>query len=193
VPGFFKRLFGTTSGPTADCIVPRIKNHHFLAALRERGVPEDQMPVTRPLVADLLVTFAFDLPDSFQMVSEADVSERGLTKEKLWELAVDNLRKRMPQIGRQGDPPLMQVVTGENLEACVLLLDEFWRNLASQIPGKVVVSVPHRDVVLVTSSKSEAGLKQIRETTAEVFGQDDVHSLSTTLLSWMGENWEVFD
>src|SRR5262249_23307121 len=55
--------------PDRSTIVPRIKHRQFLKSLRDMDVPDDQMPVTEPLVADLLVTYAFDLPGMFQMVT----------------------------------------------------------------------------------------------------------------------------
>ena len=64
--GFFKKK--QLPEPDASQIVPRIKHTNFLQALREMGTGPDDTPVTEPLVADLLVTYAFDLPDMFQMV-----------------------------------------------------------------------------------------------------------------------------
>jgi hypothetical protein len=55
--------------PDRSTLVPRIKTPEFLAALRQMQIPADQMPYTEPLVADLLVAYAFDLPDSFQMAN----------------------------------------------------------------------------------------------------------------------------
>ena len=125
--GLFKKKPTIVKQPKdTSLIVPRIKHINFAAAVRERIKNEDDMPVTEPLVADLLVTYAFDLPDSFQMVRRRDVTELGLPPEQLRAIAIANLKRQVGNFGYQGDPPLVQVVTGNDLEACVLLLDDFW-------------------------------------------------------------------
>src|SRR5688572_7228204 len=43
-------------------ILPRIKQAEFNNALKAAGAPPDQWPVTEPLVGNLVVTYAFDLP-----------------------------------------------------------------------------------------------------------------------------------
>jgi uncharacterized protein YtpQ (UPF0354 family) len=190
---FLKNVFGGGESLSSDCIVPRVKNRNFTTALLEQGIPEDQMTLVDPLFGELLITYAFDLPRSFQMVSENCLVDLGLTKEEVKSIAIENLRKQIPEIKRQGNPPLMTIVTGGNLEACVILLQEFWQFLSQKIPGKIVISVPHRDILFVTSSESEDGLKQIRKATADIFGKDKVHSLSPNLFAWDGNSWEVFE
>lgn len=54
-------------------IVPRIKHTNMFAALDETNVPPDERPFTEPLVADLLVAYAFDLPKVFQMFKRSDL------------------------------------------------------------------------------------------------------------------------
>ncbi|MCW3053362.1 MAG: hypothetical protein JWN14_2532 [Chthonomonadales bacterium] len=55
--------------PGRETIVPRIKSTQMLVTLANMGYPTDQLPVTEPLVADLLISYAFDLPQTFQMVT----------------------------------------------------------------------------------------------------------------------------
>ena len=58
--GWFKKK--PPSEPARSNLVARIKHTNMLAALREMDVPEDQWPLTEPLVGDLLIAYAFDLP-----------------------------------------------------------------------------------------------------------------------------------
>lgn len=48
---------------TASQLQPRIKHLNFLRALREAGVPADEVPYHTPLCGELLVTYAFDRLD----------------------------------------------------------------------------------------------------------------------------------
>jgi uncharacterized protein YtpQ (UPF0354 family) len=179
--------------PDATTIVPRIKNVAFLEALKEHGVPQDQMPHTEPFAADLLVTYAFDLPEIFQMVMAHDLRRLALDSRQLRDIAVTNLRREIREIGRGGEPPLMQAVVGGDLEACVLLLDEFWQKLEGKVPGEIVVAVPARHVVLITGSESDEGLQLMRQRTAEDFAAGGNHSLTQSLLVRRNGSWAVFE
>ena len=53
----------------ADQLQPRIKHLNFLKALQAAGVPPAQQPSHMPLCGELIVTYAFDLPDSFMMAT----------------------------------------------------------------------------------------------------------------------------
>jgi uncharacterized protein YtpQ (UPF0354 family) len=180
--------------PDSSLIVPRIKHTNFLVALRDIVKKEDNAPVAEPLVADLLVTYAFDLPDMFQMVCARDVRRLGLSPEQLRATAVNNLQKQLGNIGREGEPPLLKMVVGNNLEACLLLIDGIWQSLASKIPPEIVVGVPTRDVLLVTSSAStKGGLQLLRDAVKEAHGRETTHALTLQLLVRRGDRWEVFD
>jgi uncharacterized protein YtpQ (UPF0354 family) len=175
-------------------IVPRIKHTNFLAILRDKIKNEDSMPATEPLVADLLVTYAFDLPETFQMVRVAEVSQMGLSHEQLRATAIANLKQQLGTIGRVGEPPLLKVVTGNNLEACVLLVDDFWAGLAGKNPPEIVVGVPTRDVLLVTTSSStKGGVQMLRDAVKEAQTGDNTHWLTKHLLVRRADKWEVFD
>lgn len=175
-------------------IVPRIKHTNFLAVLRDKIKNEDSMPATEPLVADLLVTYAFDLPETFQMVRIADVRQMGLSSEQLRATAVANLKRQIGNFGYTGNPPLLKMAVGNSLDACVLLIDDFWQSLAGKIPPEIVVGVPTRDVLLVTTSAStKGGIEMLRKTIAEAQTGDNTHWLSKHLLVRRADKWEAFD
>jgi uncharacterized protein YtpQ (UPF0354 family) len=193
--GMFKKKPAVVQQPRdTSLIVPRIKHFDFLPAVRERIKNEDDLPVTEPLVADLLVTYAFDLPEAFQMVRQRDLREIGLSMEGLRAVAIINLMQQVGDFGYQGDPPLMRAVTGNNLEACVLLIDEFWQMLADKIPPEIVVGVPTRDVLLVTTSASKkGGLQMLREAINEARNGEKTHWLTEHMLVRRGDHWECFE
>ena len=189
--GLFKKR--QPEEPDRSTIVPRIKHLNFVSALAEMGIPEDQRPVTEPLVADLLVTYAFDLPESFQMVTRHDLERLSISPGELRSIALENLRRDLPGISVQEAGPLLQIVTGNNLEACSLLAEAFWTELAAQISGRTVVAVPSRDVVLVCSSESPDGLEVMREATTEVLENEHTHGLTDQFLTWQNGQWEIYE
>lgn len=178
--------------PDASTIVPRIKNVAFLEALAAH-VPREQWPHTEPFIADLLITYAFDLPEAFQSVMAHDMQRLSLNVMDLRDLAINNLRHQIREIRRGGEPPLLQVVVGEDLEACILLLDEFWQKLEGKVPGEIVVAVPARHVLLVTGSESDEGLQLMRQHTADEFAAADNHALTQSLLVRRNGSWAVFE
>ena len=191
--GLFKKKPEPVKQPLdASLIVPRIKHTNFLDAVRDRVPNADDLPLTTPLVADLLVTYAFDLPEAFRMVRVRDAQALGLSPEALHATAVANF-KQLADIGRKGEPPLLQVVTGNDLEACVLLHDEFWGMLTDKIPPEIVVGVPTRDILLITTSAStQGGLEKLREAIQSARTGDNTHWLTENLLVRRGDKWEVF-
>ena len=188
--GFWKQR--QPAGIDRSTLVPRIKHVNFVTALKERGIPADQMPPTEPLVADLLVTYAFDLPAMFRIASIADFDRLALRPPEARALAIANLHRQVPKIGTVGGAPLLRVVTGNESEACSLLVDSFWDDQASQVSGELVVAAVSRDVVLFCGRDTPDGLAKLRERAGQVQRQDPVHSLSRHLLTRRDGAWTLF-
>lgn len=189
--GLFKKR---NSQPKYDPsqIVPRIKNVEFVAALEEAGVPQDQLPVTEPLAGDLIVTYAFDLPDSFEMVTRPHLAELGVEPGALRELAVDNLRRQIPQISLQQSGSLFRAVTGNNMDACTLLSQSLWEERAKSMAGSLIAAVPSRDFVIFCDSTSEDGMHELQEFAAGAFAAAENHALTPSLLRWTGAGWQAY-
>ncbi len=174
----------------ASLILPRIKQSEFNNALKQAGAPPDQWPLTEPLVGNLVVTYAFDVPAGFMMVRPQDLAQLGLSPEQLRGLSLDNLKREMPEIAVEVTGDVQRVITGKNFEACTLLAPNFWSKVASQIDGEVIVAVPSRDVVLFCSSLSSQGLADMVSMANEVLRQEAAHALTNELFVWRN-GWQV--
>jgi uncharacterized protein YtpQ (UPF0354 family) len=95
----------------------------------------------------------------------------------------------MPEVGYQDLGPFRQIVATENLQACVLLADRFWEQVADETEGEVVAVVPHRDVLLFCSSRDEVSIKGIAAIAESTLAEGDRHSLSSALLVWRDNRW----
>ncbi|MEM7478578.1 MAG: hypothetical protein AAF483_26645, partial [Planctomycetota bacterium] len=73
--GWFRKKSPDPIEPSAAAIVPRIKHLEFVESLREMEIPREQMPISEPIAGELLVTYAYDLPDMFAMVTPASLDE----------------------------------------------------------------------------------------------------------------------
>ena len=175
-------------------IVPRVKHTNMLAFFRENGIPEKDWPVTEPLVADLLVAYAFDLPEAFEMVTPADLNRLTLMPGELRAIAMRNLRQRIGDIKTEGQgSPVYMLTAGDDLSACLLLLDDMWEEFAGQVPGKMVVAVPSRGIVLVTSDEWPEGLALMRELVTGVWERETTHRLSDVFLVRTQSTWTAFE
>jgi uncharacterized protein YtpQ (UPF0354 family) len=175
-------------------IVPRIKHANMLAALVETGAPPSELPFTEPLVADLLIAYAFDQPGMFQMVKVSDLQRLGLTPSELRDLAMENLRRQLTDIRAKGQgTPIIWLTAGEDLGACLLLLDKLWKDLAKQLPGEIVVAVPDRGTVFATSTEWTGGLELLRVFTDGAIERADTHRLTEHFLVRRQGRWVTFE
>ncbi|MBX9694112.1 MAG: DUF1444 family protein [Cyanobacteria bacterium] len=180
---------------TKQDIVPRLKVPKFVKALRDLGVPEEQLPIMEPFLGDLLLTYSLDLPDLFQMLTLSDCERLEIPPEELKEIAIANLRAQMPEIEIANDEeqPIMQIITGKNLEACTLLLPDFWDELCQEMEGELLAVAPHRDLVFVGDSQSPDEIEALKTVAAEVLEQKDNHVLSPQLMVWRDSSWQLFE
>ncbi len=187
--GWFKKKPPVSPEPDASTLVPRLKTLEFTASLQGMEIPEDQLPYTEPFVADLVVSYAFDLPGLFLMASGETIAGLGIPLSEVRDVAVANLVGQLPRVGFTDRGPFRQIVTGENLEACTLLVADFWDQIAADADGEVVVAVPSRDVVIFCGSHSAEGVAALRTFAAVVFKDENSYSLTDQLLVWRGGDW----
>jgi uncharacterized protein YtpQ (UPF0354 family) len=188
-------LFGKKTAPFTEPVVPRIKHLNFIEALKPIAAKDPgAMPVTEPLVGDLIVTYAIDMPGMFKMFSQREFEKSGLSKQELRATAVANLRKNLPRLKLSTKGPLVSLALGSNLDACLLVIDRIWEQVIPHmpVPGKIVATAPNRDMVLCTSSESEEGIAKLRQIAKVQHAKEPVHSLSEQLMLREGGEWFVF-
>jgi len=178
----------------ADRLQPRIRHVDFLKALQAAGVPPGQQPAHSPLCGELIVTYAFDLPDSFMMATPALVEQAGVAHAELPRIARANLERAMPQPRFFAKDGCGLAVTGQDLEAAMLLVDRVWNDMAPNFRGEIVAAAPRRDRILMCDSANTASLAALREQAREFFDErDDPHRLSTQLMVRRAGQWVLFD
>lgn len=175
-------------------VVPRIKHTNFVTTLRSIVKNEDDLPVTEPLVGDLLVTYAFEQSGAFKMLCRHHLQRLGWSQEELRANAEANLRKHFGEVQWAGELPVLQMIVGNDLEACVLLLDEVWEDLVDSVPSEILVGIPTRNVLLIGSTESgEKGIAKLHESVEAARTGSNTHWLTDNLLVRREGRWEVFD
>jgi uncharacterized protein YtpQ (UPF0354 family) len=190
------RLRLAPSGPhDASIIVPVIKGH-VPPSDDIIVLPPDASLTSDPLVGELNIFYAFDLPGHFVYVSEHDCRTLQLDRHGLRKLSVLNLVKRRskPEILRPSDAVVMLRLDGD-LEASLLLHDSLWRQVANDMPGDTIVAVPSRDVLVVSGTKVTNGVETLRRAIRRAWERPSNTKLLLTraLLIRQANCWEVLE
>ncbi len=148
------------------------------------------------IAGDLWILYSFNKPTLFVPVTEDDLRRLKLDRVQLRTLALQNLRSLLPPVRRQtmgtnGTWALILPQSGGNFEASLLVDDDAWSALASEVAGELVAVAPARDLLFVTGSRNVLGLEQISATARDAFGRVD-HPVSKQLLVRRRGIWEPF-
>lgn len=183
-------------GPSVrrDQLVPRLKHVNFVRALERAGVPAGQRPATTPLCGDLLVTYAFDLPDSFMMASPSLLNQAGIEPSDVARLAVENLGRVLPEPQFADEDGCGVAHTGQELEATLLLVDSVWAPIESHIKGKLLVAVPRRNRLIICDSANAGAVRALPGLVHAYFAEhQDQHALSTQIMVRRNGHWTLYE
>jgi uncharacterized protein YtpQ (UPF0354 family) len=172
-------------------IYPRLK------AVLPRGVPADVVlsaddsPVSSPFAGDLSIFYAIDKGPIYEFISEKTLRLLTLSKEELHRLAVDNLTQTEKEIRLHKGDNFFFVICDGNLEATLVLHEGIWDYVSEQIGGDVLVSVPARDLLLISGTKKEE-ISALKKKACECIEKVD-HPLSSKLFLRIGNGWKEYD
>lgn len=190
--GLLKRLKSEPE-PDRSQLVPRIKNTLFKSSLEGMGIPYEQLPITRPIAADLVVTYAFDMPGMFEMATPLQLRRMGLDPLECRGLALENIGRIISSARIKQHGPVYRIITGQDMEACMILPRKLWENYRPRMTGKLVVSVPSRDVVLFCDGASHKAVRQMGEIAMEAYDEAGNHGLTLELLEWTKLGWRTYE
>lgn len=202
IRNWFNKLTQTSASAEASASQPkpyrpenltlRIKHTDFLKALQAHGVPPEQMPVTRPLCGDLIVSYAFDTPEQFVMATPALLKSAGIAPQEVHDLALQALHRQVLAYGvrliEDEGAYLLRIApeeTSTHLEASCLLLDGIWDLLRDEIKpqGELLACVPTRDFFFVLDSAKPESHAHTLELARQLQDKDGVHGLSLQLMA----------
>lgn len=177
--------------PNTTQIVPILKGTGSHAT---RGEPfalsADDSPVLRPFAADIVIAYAFNLPDRLVYMNRRQLAETGMSEAQLHTLAVGNLPSHISDLTfRDLDNGLFAVSCGGVLEASLLLLDALWEKFAPRLPGMPLATVPARDLLFVTGSKNPGSMQKMAKCSRVELAQPELE-ISRAVLSRAGGRWE---
>jgi uncharacterized protein YtpQ (UPF0354 family) len=140
---------------------------------------------------DLAVGYTAGPPYGERLLTWEDLERIGMSRRELRQSAAGQLDRMLDEVRVHGQPPAL-MLSFDGLESSLLLADVFWDELAESVPGELVVGAPARDVVIITGSRSRAGLEKARRCVDRVFFARGPHLLLPDLLIWRDGEWDLF-
>lgn len=192
--GLFKKKQETQDAIRKEQIFPRIKNEQYKSFLIENGIPQEHLELVEPIIGGLYLTYALDKGSIFEMLTPSHLEALGIKADELKQISAENFRNLVPSVQLQKYGNFYDVRTGHNLEACLLIDNEFWEEESKKLSGSLVAGVPHRDNMMFCDSNDPDALEGLKEYTTKFYNESqDNHSLSLNLLSWTPTGWQVFN
>jgi hypothetical protein len=84
------------------------------------------------------------------------------------------------------------ITAGGFHEASLLLLPELWDEIAKEMSGEIIATVPARDTLAFTSTEIEHGVARTLDAAMSIVASGD-HVNSATLLRRTATGWEVYE
>jgi uncharacterized protein YtpQ (UPF0354 family) len=167
-------------------ILPLVKSRVWLNAnikqIRAAGIDNPEPFTTEALADDLLVVYVEDRPDAMRYLTGADLEALEVPRERVRSIAVQNLKRFVPQITIEGKDGRYGVRLEGNYDASLIFIPEAWRNRID-IEGELIMAVPARDELLVCGSADDSDVRDLRHMAAQIMARTQ-HGLSAQLYTW---------
>ncbi len=144
----------------------------------------------RPLTGELIAALAWDTPNAMQRISEAKLSEWGISFEQAMDNALENLRG-LPEHGawRDHGNGLWSGEWGDSYESSRVLLPDLIHRLGVQDP---VALMPLRFTLLIASARNEKALGAMASTAKKLITENS-RWLSLRPIVLTDSGWQPFE
>ncbi len=177
-------------------IVPIVKDRAWMDAVlatMEDNDADFPIPMSREYNSELEVFFAEDSEHNIRYLNDDNLSTLEKSEDELYELACKNLRRMLDhKIDVSGDDGIYMITAGGNYETSLMLFSSLWKGDFLEVLGRTVISIPTRDLMLVTGSEDTEGIERIREVGYQAM-QDTPYSVTPVLFVWDDGKFEVFE
>jgi uncharacterized protein YtpQ (UPF0354 family) len=180
----------------AENIVPIVKFHVFLDEVK---IQEAQMGAKKPMDMvydvynrDLIVLYAFNNNATIQYMSAEELKKLGVPRDSLRSMAIRNMVSLLDSGELQKTGGVYIPVGFGNYVASLILLDRFWTKENLAVKGDIVISIPSRDILLITGSDDKEGMKNLRML-IEKASAETTYPVSSNLYRWDGKGFVPFE
>lgn len=158
------------SNKTGGSIFAVLKPADYVATVRKQMAQTGAANLDFPMVYeklndDLYAYYVFDTDNGMSFITKKDLTEMKLREDALRAISTANLetyfdkhKLHMKLLQHRG-AKIYAVSVDDNYEASALLVPKYWTKSNFDVAGEIVVYVPARNVVLVTGSGDDEGVK----------------------------------
>lgn len=140
-----------------DRIYPMLKQVTLLASVREHNLP---MLSYRLLPGELMITYVIQEAQSVSYIHEDHLARWQINEATLHRAALTNLRQRTapvpPTILGSGTRRVLLFQQHDGFDATRLLLTDVLAAWQAELPGRLVIGIPHRDMLLAFSDAEQS-------------------------------------
>ncbi len=169
-------------------IVPVIKPVEYLDILSDMfDIQKEQVSpmLTEQYNEELIIAYANDEEHSLSYLREEDLQKLNLQREDLFSTAIENLKRKLPEIQRHGDAGFYMLTAGGVFELSLILLPGIWDIEQMPVSGDFVIAIPNRDMLLITGSKDTESLEKLTQMAIDSFNNGS-YAISPNLY-WLTE------
>ncbi len=155
---------------------------HIIA--RVRAYPAKRGTVGRRIAGDLYAWYLVEGPDGVRPLTVEQADGLGVTRAQLDAEVVVNLWSRVGGVTfhRNNDAEPFSVLTGTQLTAAALLIDELWSEIGADVRGDLIVRVVDHSRLMCAGTEEPEALARLCD------GADE-----QSLLRWDGVAWEPYE
>ena len=99
------------------------------------------------------------------------MKEIHLSGQTLKELALENLRRILPDVKSQGANGLFFFSADNCYEPSLVLSDRLWEKFRSEVKGDILFGIPARGALFVADSAEPDAVAQLMKMTREIYAQ----------------------
>ncbi len=176
-----------------DSVYPYFKQVLLSGDDPEEVIDTSLEPIVRQICADLYCFYAVDSDLGYEIVQAPHLHELKITEQELHNAALENFKTLLStDLTIEGDSDGYMFTVNGNLEAGLVLVDEFWQDLETDIGEGVVVAVPSRDVVVATGRSNRSQIDRFTSAAKGILEEGD-HPVSKNWFLRTNGRWEVFE
>lgn len=146
-------------------LLPVLKNKAFVAefaASCRKSCGQNPQLLFMPLAGDIVVAAALDLPKITRFVTVGEGGQYGMSREDIFRTAFANLNRRIGKLElHEFGGPVRALGFESDYNASLLLAPRAWESIPN-LPRKIAIAVPARDIVAFADADDPQALAALR-------------------------------
>lgn len=170
-----KKLFGNKdkglnrSQIDQNKIYPILKGKYKLkGSIPIEGVDE---PISKQLTDSVSIYYGLDKENQFEYINQSTLNSLGITDPELHKLSLTNFANHVKSkgINLEGDENIQMIKLDQNMESSLLLYNELWTKFCADYDDNIVISIPSREIILMSLASNKTGIEQLIEGSKELY------------------------